>query len=148
MVEQRIYETTEFLEICDEKIRSIYDYWDDKRDQRRMPSRADIDPLDIPRLLANLSLIDVSHEPMEFTYRLVGTSTVRKRGFDPTGKNVSEAFSGPNLKYVLSNFRWTAEHGLPQFSNKLFSDPRGWAVNLERLYLPVQGTRVCKMAIS
>jgi hypothetical protein len=64
----------------------IHAYWLAKRGQRRMPSRWDIDPAEIPRLLRNLMLIDVSHDPIRFRYRLIGTNVVDATGEDRTGK--------------------------------------------------------------
>lgn len=48
-------------------------YWQSKRHGRRMPSRADLDPCDIPRLLPNILLLDVTYQPLNFRYRLIGT---------------------------------------------------------------------------
>ncbi|MHA1538165.1 MAG: PAS domain-containing protein [Alphaproteobacteria bacterium] len=49
------------------------EYWMSKRGARRMPSRSDIDPAEIVGLLANVILIDVEHDPLDFRYRLIGT---------------------------------------------------------------------------
>ena len=38
-----------------------------------MPSRGDIDPAEIAKLLPNVILMDVSHDPLDFRYRLIGT---------------------------------------------------------------------------
>jgi len=62
----------------------IHAYWLAKRGQRRMPSRWDIDPAEIPRLLRNLMLIDVSHDPIRFRYRLIGSNVVDATGEDRT----------------------------------------------------------------
>ena len=49
-------------------------YWDRLRGDRAMPSRSDIDPVDIPRLLPNVILVDVIREPrLDFAFRLIGT---------------------------------------------------------------------------
>ena len=46
------------------KLVQLYDYWDTIRDVRAMPGRRDMDPLDIPKLLANMVLYDVEHDPL------------------------------------------------------------------------------------
>ena len=44
------------------RLQRLYEYWRSKVRDRRLPARADIDPLDIPDLLSNLVLIDVVGE--------------------------------------------------------------------------------------
>src|SRR5215813_1374292 len=52
----------------------FYEYWRLKGAAKPMPGRADIDPLDIPRLLPNVFLMDVvPGNPRRFRFRLVGT---------------------------------------------------------------------------
>ncbi len=59
----------------------FYAYWRDKGGEKVMPSRADLDPLEIPRLLPSLFLIDVvSGSPRRFRFRLVGTRIVELEG--------------------------------------------------------------------
>jgi len=48
-------------------------YWQRIRGGRRMPSRQDFDPLDIPQILPYVMLIDVLHEPLDFRFRLLGS---------------------------------------------------------------------------
>ena len=45
-----------FIDSCHERVRAIYRYWDGKRNGRLMPSRADLDPVDIPKLLPDAYL--------------------------------------------------------------------------------------------
>jgi len=54
-----------------------------------MPSRADIDPVEIPALLPYVMLIDVV-EPLNFRYRLIGTEarSIMRRNY--TGRLFSE----------------------------------------------------------
>jgi hypothetical protein len=74
----------------------LFDYWNRARGNRRMPARADVDPLSIPRpALANTMLIDVLWGVAEaeldprLRYRLIGTGVVDTREglipLDPTG---------------------------------------------------------------
>lgn len=79
---------------CHETLTELYRYWDRKRGDRLMPARADIDPVDLKRLLPLLCLIDVVVDARRYVYRLVGTQDVEMRGYDPTGKSVEEAYYG------------------------------------------------------
>ncbi len=55
-----------------------------------MPSRKDIEPTEIPDLLANVVLVDVTQDPLDFRYRLIGTAIVERIAFDYTGKHFTE----------------------------------------------------------
>ncbi len=70
--------------------RQALDYWIRIRGERAMPSRADLDPIDIRRILPNVVLIDVASEPLDFRYRLIGTKIVSQLNNDHTGKWMSE----------------------------------------------------------
>jgi hypothetical protein len=64
--------------------RELYSYWRGRQSEGRPPSRADLDPpLQIPRLLPNLMLIDATDG--HFQMRLVGSEVARRAGPDPTG---------------------------------------------------------------
>ncbi len=67
-----------------------FSYWSRIREGRPMPARRDLDPLDIPRLLPSILLIDVLHEPRDLRYRLVGTRWVWHFDRDDTGRLMSE----------------------------------------------------------
>lgn len=102
-----------------------------------MPSRADIDPVEIPKFLPNILLVDVLHDPLRFRYRLVGTDIVEKRGFDPTGQMVGEAYFGRSAEAVLGHYRDIVETRAVKFIDAPFVEPRGWYVYSERLMMPL-----------
>jgi hypothetical protein len=82
--------------------RVIHDYWLSKCGGRRMPRRADIDPIEIsPQLLPFVQLVDVVNDDRRYIYRLNGTQDVRVRGHDPRGKSVKDAFWGPDAEDAL-----------------------------------------------
>jgi hypothetical protein len=76
-------------DLRDPRLRSLYEYWLRKRGPRPMPSRADLDPLEMREWLGNLLLIDVG-EDGSFVYRLYGTKFVESFGVDMTGRPVDE----------------------------------------------------------
>lgn len=57
-------------------LRDLYDYWAARVTRQHLPSRAQLDPVDIPHLLSSLVLIDVEDRPRRYRYRLVGTRIV------------------------------------------------------------------------
>jgi len=69
----------------------LYRYWLSKRGLRRMPSRRDIDPSDISRLLPYVGMVEKVDD--EFRYRLAGTALVQQFGRDFTGKTLGSDLS-------------------------------------------------------
>ena len=76
--------------IDDLRLRALYDYWQRKRDDRPLPARADIDPIELKYLLGNLFLVDVAYGPLRFRYRLAGTNIVQLLGRELTGRTVDD----------------------------------------------------------
>ena len=70
--------------ISNPDLRKLFDYWRSKRQGRPLPSKSDIDPVEIGWALSRIFLMD--YEPDSgFSYRLAGT-------------DVSEVFGRSNLK--------------------------------------------------
>jgi len=81
---------TSDIRIDDPRLYQLYRYWKAKCAGRAMPTRADIDPLEMKWLLGNLSLIEVRQKPMDFRFRLVGSNVVNLFGKELTGRAVGE----------------------------------------------------------
>ena len=94
-------------------LQPVFRYWDEKRGARRMPRRADIDPVDIVQLLPAVMIVDVVADDRRYVYRLVGTREVEARGRDPTGRPVAEAFIGSSRERVLANYDQVQLTGRP-----------------------------------
>jgi hypothetical protein len=75
-------------------LNQLYQYWRSKRGTRRMPRRADIDPLEIPAdIWPHTMLLDVIWEGSQtsrFRYRRVGEVFWRDTPHDPTGHFIDE----------------------------------------------------------
>lgn len=65
-------------------------YWQSKCRDGRLPSRADIDPLDFPQALGRVCLLDVHRDPLQFRFRLDGSIVAEHRGQDMTGRSTDE----------------------------------------------------------
>lgn len=112
---------TAFLDRCSPAIRRIWEYWNGCRGERDLPSRQDIDPLNIPAdLLPGILLTEVLQEPPWLRYRLVGTAQVALRGRDPTGQPVAGNYMGAHLGVagndVMLNYRIIIEKRVPVYT--------------------------------
>lgn len=128
-------------------IRLMFDYWAGLARAERLPGRADIDPLDFPKLLPRVALIDVidEEEPVHFRYRLAGTEIVERAGRDPTGKRFDGLYVGAYLDQALETYRAVVAERQPYYSRRVFPlyDGREHLI-YSRLILPlaVDGTHV------
>jgi hypothetical protein len=68
--------------------RDLYGYWRSCAGAKPIASRYDIDPVDIPRLLPGLSLIDTGGDLDRLRYRLAGTRVREIYGTEITGRAV------------------------------------------------------------
>jgi hypothetical protein len=123
---------------------AVHRYWEEKRRGRPMPSRADIDPLELKPFLPGLILIDVVDDARRYVYRLVGTREVAMRGKDPTGQSVIEGFFAPSLANALAILEQVVATRAPLFMHRDFTAPDGRLGNEDILMLPLSddGARV------
>jgi hypothetical protein len=71
-------------------LRDFFAYWQGRRQGDRLPARADVEPTEIPQLLANIFLVDVvPGERLRFRFRLVGTTIVSME-FEMTNRYLDE----------------------------------------------------------
>lgn len=99
-------------------IHDLAQYWSDHRVGDRLPGRADIDPVTLPRpLLQWIFMMDVLRSPqgLDYRYRLVGTSNVQLVGRDATGRLASEIFHGSDREFVMATFDVTVEEAVPTY---------------------------------
>jgi hypothetical protein len=101
------------LDIEDPSLSRLVQYWEAKRGGRVMPSRADLDPVELKEHLANLCLIDVEHDPLRMRYRLVGTAITRVMNRDATGFYYHDLYPPKVVAASTRCFAWICEHRAP-----------------------------------
>lgn len=87
---------------ADARLREVYAYWRRQRGTKAAPRRADLDPLDLVRVLPIINLLDVLHDPPGFRHRLVGTELIHWMGRDVTGKRVDAAIYGAAAAEIVA----------------------------------------------
>ena len=127
----------DFIADCHARVRAIYRYWDGKRNGRLMPRRADLDPVDIPRLLPDICLVDVVADARKYVYRLIGTNECAMRGRDPTGLAVGEGYFGTSKDSVFLNYDGVTRSRAPRLDRdpSITSDNR--FIHHESIFLPL-----------
>jgi len=119
------------------RLRSALDYWRAKRREGRLPSRADLDPLELKPLLPFLYLIDVLGEPRRFRYRLIGTQVVRWSGDDGTGRFADDEFCGSGRFELIELYERTARSAMPVVTPWQSAVLGGSMMRFARLLLPL-----------
>ncbi len=127
----------DFLNQCSPRVASFYRYWDGKRHGRAVPSRSDLDPVEMKEWLPGITLVDVLSNPRRLIYRLVGTRITELRGRDVTGMSVEEGYIGSSLDEVLENYRLVIEEGKFVYDWDPLPSPDGWLQEPEGLLLPL-----------
>lgn len=108
-------------QIADPIILEAYDWWSAKRVDGSPPGRADIDPIEVPRLLRWFLLSDIeTGPPFRIRYRLVGTSIVEMWGNDFTGRYVDEIMSGDYRDFITGLFQDAVSTGRAVYSESRF----------------------------
>ncbi len=83
-------------EIKDAELRELYEYWRSKHRGDRLPARADVDPLDIPRLLKHIAILEVVGEAEDFVFALAGSRIEEVHG---------RALKGVSLRQLQEEFK-------------------------------------------
>jgi hypothetical protein len=84
-------------------------YWRSKAGGSSIPSRSQIDPLEMRQFLSKVLMIDVESEH-EFTYRLCGTHVAGINGKDLTGQRASDVNLGASSTQFIETYQ-RAIHG-------------------------------------
>jgi hypothetical protein len=102
------------IAIKNPKLRRLHDYWVEKRGDRTMPARADLDPIDMVFAIGSIILADVIAEtPPRFFIRLHGTTLSERVPYDLTGKMLDEMPVPEFLDLARRSFTKVATTGKP-----------------------------------
>jgi len=120
-------------------LRNLFAYWDGQRGDRPMPSRRDIDPLNIePAVLPYVLLTEVRQGGQRFYYRLAGTALSNIAGMQMSGRYLDELISGRYLEYVESLYRELVTRRRPLYSESTYLSELGQPDRItERLMMPL-----------
>jgi hypothetical protein len=95
------------------RLRLLYEYWLERKGERRFPARRDIDPLEFSYLLGSVVLVDVLRHPLRFRVRVHGTEMARRARYDLTGKLLDQLPIMDYRDYVLERCTRLVESGEP-----------------------------------
>lgn len=112
------------LSIRSPLLQRLHQDWESRRRGRRMPARADFDPVDLKYVLGYLSLIDVQRDPLRFRFRIHASNIAGRVGFDLTGKDVDAIADVHYRKLVRAHYIAVVEQRRPvvEFRDRVMTD--------------------------
>jgi hypothetical protein len=126
--------------LADSRLRSLYDYWHGLgRAARGLPQVQAFDPLHLPKLLANLWILEVAPDTHRFRMRLAGESinAIYRRNIG--GQYFSDVFEPSEVDMVVARYtRALNEPAIFQAVGAVYS-AAGRFSRGERLALPMLG---------
>jgi len=129
--------------LIEPEIVDLFDYWCARRGARAMPSRKDVDPVQIPKHLPNLMLVDVLRDPLRFRYRLVGTRVVAASTDDRTGQFFDQVRFFDANPAVAKHYEAVVANAEPHYSDEPFHNRQSDSIyRVQRLLLPLSSDGV------
>lgn len=124
-------------QLPDHKLRRLYDYWRARCRSGAVPSRRDIDPLDIPDLLPNLFLLDVIGDAEDFVFRLAGSQVEDAFSMPLRGRSIAEIQKAAGTPIPVAQHIEVARGGGPRYreGSVLVAGRDHWRTH--RLLLPL-----------
>jgi len=104
-------------------VRNGYAYWREKCAGRLMPTRSDLKPAEMVSFLTHVILLDVLHGPLDFSYRLVGSSIDLHTHGRLTGCRMSDLPHQRKPSTIWAKMERIVESGQPSTSEVPYVGP-------------------------
>ncbi|WP_162917555.1 PAS domain-containing protein [Dongia deserti] len=101
------------LQLEDDRLRRLLDYWLEKRGARLFPSKAEIDPVEFRYVLGYVTLVDVERDPRRYRFRLDGSILVELSGTDYTGRYLDELPGEEYVAFIKETYDRVVDSGEP-----------------------------------
>lgn len=124
----------------DAACRDLLAYWESKRRGGKLPSRRDVDPLDLPvGLLPQILLFDVLREAgrLRFRFRVAGTAFAQLAGRDVTGLCYDELGPAERTAPVINLLTLACQQARPSLLVSRVTARQDAHEDISRLALPL-----------
>lgn len=139
-------ETLPLEMMTDQRLVRAHRYWQDHCHGHPFPARTDIAPEEMKPFLSNVMLIDIRHDPLDFVYRVFGTSIAVAHGADYTGKSV-RSLDPPEFSTIIwGQYKDVLDRGTPVLHRVAFAPADAYR-NYQRITMPLSsdGTIIDKL---
>jgi len=131
--------------LVDARLKNILTYWNEKREGKAMPSRAEIAPADLVSHLPRLALLNVLDDGQgvaDFNVRLSGTGIDDLLGRDHRGANLEDLLPPSSAKLVAAALSALVQHKRPMRFYATARLPGNPEAYIEGIALPLGGDAV------
>jgi hypothetical protein len=132
------------VEARNPRLARLFAYWSEKCAGRTMPSRADIDPLEMREWLGNLLLVEFLGGIERYRVRIDGTNLIDYGGSDRTGKGAETLTSQEERRIVGAQYQAVLDTAQPAYFETQFTNSQRRFLREQKLLLPLSddSTRV------
>ena len=126
--------------VSSELVRRFYDFWLLRRRGETLPTKGDMDPVDMAAFLPNIVLTEVIPEPLDFRYRIIGEEIISRLG-NMTGKRVREMALNNLTGSAYQNYCFVTSSRQPQFleGEAVTAFKPGRPYLMSRVHCPLSG---------
>ena len=130
--------------IQSQDLRAIFQFWRSKCQGDKVPSRADIDPVELGRLLSKVFLIDVMDTSPKYRVRLMMSEFEEQYGEPVTGRYVEDLDLGSDKEAILRGYDQLVATREPFHMSSTYKKEDGRRMRFERIAMPLStsGKRV------
>lgn len=100
--------------VCERQARAL-DYWHEMRGEASLPCYRAFDPVEVPRLLPHLVVMDVVHDPADFRIRLIGEEVRAQLACNPVGLRLGEVGASAAGEALFEHARASRADGAPRY---------------------------------
>lgn len=126
-------------DLTDPVVLFMLSYWKEKRGDRLMPSPSDMNPVDFAWIMPHLQMIQVSWEPFDLEYRLLGEEIAGVHGGNYAGRKVLDlnAVSDGFGTMMFELFRLVAAERRPFAAGGTLSSLGRGYTGFQGVYMPL-----------
>ena len=117
--------------------RALFAYWEEIRGEHAMTSRVDFDPVDIPKLLPYVALVDIVQPGPKFRYRVVGTAMSARFSQPPDRQFVEEVTTPEYGTYLEQAYMMPYRLKAPVHVTERMGYSMGYEKIVSHLMLPL-----------
>jgi len=125
------------LESYNPRLARLHDYWIGKCAGRKLPSRADIDPLEMREWLGNLLLAEFFGGVENYRVRIDGSNLIGPGGKDRTGKGSEVLTSSEERALIVAQYQPVLDTAQPAYYETQFINSEGRYLREQKLLLPL-----------
>jgi hypothetical protein len=111
-------------------------YWHTRRGNKMMPARADLNPVDLVKILPKVMLVDVLPHAPHFHFRVVGTNIADWIKFDATGQTL-DAVEPENYRRMLFATYMECAGARAPTAHRILWDAKDVPHRYKRLIMPL-----------